>query len=96
MLAGKFYNEDVDTYAFGIVMYEIAVREYPYRKEKSEFRKRGGRKGATGELMKAISVGDVKPELRGHQACRRYHIGSAFQASGLLWQRSDSNEHRSD
>ena len=29
LLAGRRYDEDVDTYSLGIVLYEIAARELP-------------------------------------------------------------------
>ena len=30
LILGKRYNEDVDTFSFGAVLYEIAVRNIPY------------------------------------------------------------------
>ena len=33
LLLGKRYNEDVDTFSFGAVLYEIAVRDIPYGDE---------------------------------------------------------------
>ena len=38
VLGGRRYCEHVDTYSLGVVMFEIAVRAYPYAKRLREFK----------------------------------------------------------
>lgn len=72
LLAGKRYNEDVDTYSFGIVMYEVAVRELPY----ADLRKKKGNKI---KMMQEIAKGFRRPELEGHEGCRKHGVGLLFR-----------------
>ena len=73
LLSGKRYCEDVDTYALGIVLLEISMRELPYGKERRAFKARGG-KGRDANLMIGISKGLIRPELYNIK-CRTYGIG---------------------
>ena len=55
ILRGKRYNESVDVWSFGILLYEIMVKELPYRKERDAYAKKGGR----GMDMNLINVGGL-------------------------------------
>ena len=76
---GKRYNEDVDTFSFGAVLYEIAVRDIPYGDEISKFKKQK-RGGMARKLMREVADGDRKPTLddRGVE-CRKYGVGGVFK-----------------
>ena len=78
ILAGKRYDEDVDTYSFGVVLFEIAAARLPYAREREMYKKRGGR-GMNMELMRGISKGLRKPELAGEAGCKRFCVGGAFK-----------------
>ena len=80
LLGGKRYAEDVDTYSFGIVLYEIACRDWPYRSERKAFRDSGG-KGFDWKLMNKISAGKCRARLNGDagRACAEYGIGRLFK-----------------
>lgn len=75
LLAGKRYCEDVDTYSFGVLLYEVATRDLPYPRERAAFLKKGG-KGMDFNLMKSIAAG-LTPRLDG-KVCRRYDVPQAF------------------
>ena len=76
---GKRYNEDVDTYSFGAVLYEIVVRNIPYGDEIAEFKKRGAKK-----LMREVAHGERKPTLDGRVECMRYGVGGVFKKRALF------------
>ena len=77
LLAGKRYSEDVDTYSLGIVMFEIAMRTWPYTDEILKFKKSGG-KGINRSMMQKISLGYLEPELD-DRVCKGYGVGGAFK-----------------
>ena len=77
LLAGKRYCEDVDTYSFGVVLYEVAARELPYL-QKMKASKASGEKGLKPKIMSDIAQGRLRPELE-QDVCRRYGIGSKFK-----------------
>ena len=52
MLAATRYDESVDTYSFGVVLYEIRMQRYPFRRHKTQ-----GGKGLDMRLAKGISSG---------------------------------------
>ena len=78
LLAGKRYNEDVDTYSFGIVLSEIAAARLPYAKERQAYRDSGG-KGVNMKMMREISQGLLKPKLESKQ----FRSGLAFKKRRL-------------
>ena len=75
---GKRYNEDVDTFSFGAVLYEIAVRNVPYGDEIAEFKKQK-RAGGSKKIMREVANGERKPTLDGRVECRKYGVGGAFK-----------------
>ena len=76
---GKRYNEDVDTFSFGAVLYEIAVRDVPYGDDIAKFKKQKGGGGAK-KLMREVANGDRKPLLDGRRIeCRKYGVGGVFK-----------------
>ena len=77
LLAGKRYCEDVDTYSFGVVLYEIAVRQLPYWDEIQAYKAKGG-KGMKAGLMRSISKGDTRPELD-PLVCGTFRISGPFK-----------------
>ena len=91
---GKRYNEDVDTFSFGAVLYEIAVRDIPYGDEIAEFKKRKLR-GIPKKLMGEVASGARKPVLdRRRLECRKYGVGGVFKnrrsftiCNALFWMR---------
>ena len=80
---GKRYNEDVDTFSFGAVLYEIAVRNVPYGDEIAELKKQK-RGGGVKKLMREVATGARRPELAGVKGLRKFHVGSAFKNCGLM------------
>ena len=83
LLAGKRYCEDVDTYSFGAVLYEIAVRELPYEADMAKLKTQHGKKGAA-MMMREVAAGRRRPELAGKaRECRKYGIGGAFKKRKL-------------
>ena len=64
VLGGRRYCEHVDTYSLGVVMFEIAVRAYPYAKRLREFKSQGG-KGMDMQLMRGIADGKRRIQLEG-------------------------------
>ena len=75
---GKRYNEDVDTFSFGAVLYEIAVRNVPYGDEIAEFKKQK-RAGGPKKIMREVAHGERKPTLDGRVECRKYGVGGVFK-----------------
>ena len=75
---GKRYNEDVDTFSFGAVLYEIAVRNVPYGDEIAEFKKQK-RAGGSKKIMREVAHGERKPTLDGRVECRKYGVGGTFK-----------------
>ena len=82
LLAGKRYSEDVDTYSFGVVLFEIAAARLPYAKERQAYTESGG-KGINMKMMREISKGFIKPELSGEPGLRRFHVPGAFKKRKL-------------
>ena len=80
---GKRYNEDVDTFSFGAVLYEIAVRNVPYGDEITVLKKQK-RGGGVKKLMREVATGARRPELAGVKGLRNFHVGSAFKKRGLM------------
>ena len=78
LLAGKRYNEDVDTYSFGVVLFEIAACRLPYARQREVYKNKGG-KGIDMKMMREISLGLLKPELAGEAQCKRFRVGGAFR-----------------
>ena len=78
LLAGKRYNEDVDAYSFGVVLFEIAACRLPYAREREAYKVKGG-KGVDMKMMRKISKGQLKPELAGEAQCKRFRVGGAFR-----------------
>ncbi len=78
LLAGKRYNEDVDAYSFGVVLFEIAACRLPYARRREVYKKKGG-KGLDMKMMREISLGLLKPELAGEIQCKRFRVGGAFK-----------------
>ena len=62
VLAGKRYSSSADVYSFGVVIYEILMRHLPYRKEREDFIRRGG-KGMNMQLGRAMANGDTRIEI---------------------------------
>ena len=83
LLLGKRYNEDVDTFSFGAVLYEIAVRNVPYGDEIAELKKKK-RAGGAKKIMREVSYGERKPTLDGRVECRKYGVGGVFKKRVLL------------
>ena len=77
LLAGKRYCEDVDTYALGIVMLEVATRQLPYAQARKAFAKSGG-KGVNPTMMQEIAKGYRKPQLD-PLACKRHRVGGTLK-----------------
>ena len=77
LLAGRRYCERVDTYALGVVLYEIATREFPYAHErKVHSGKHGSAKGRK-ELMQKITDGKLRPRIN-PQVRKKMRIGDHF------------------
>ena len=83
LLLGKRYNEDVDTFSFGAVLYEIAVRNIPYGEEIAEFKKQK-RAGGSKKIMREVAHGERKPTLDGRAECRKYRVGGSFKKRALF------------
>ena len=73
LLRGERYDEMVDIFSFGIVLYEIATRKLPY----SERRKTYQGKHLDRQMMKDIANGRLTPTLE-PKTRRRYRIGRGF------------------
>ena len=87
ILMGKPYCEDVDVFSFGVVLYEVVAKRWPYE----ELRK----KTPSQELMKSIGIGLVKPELTDEE-CERAGAGRELRsASSFLFQISRVASHNS-
>ena len=78
LLSGKRYNEDVDTYSFGVVLYEIAVRELPFEEE-IRILSSSGDKGIKGKLMRGIADGTRRIKIGGKRGQRRFRVGRSFR-----------------
>ena len=83
LLLGKRYNEDVDTFSFGVVLYEIAVRDIPYGDEIAKFKKQK-RAGGSKKMMREVAYGDRKPTLDGRVECRKYGVPGSFKKRALF------------
>ena len=75
LLSGKRFREYADTFSFGIVLYEIAVRHVPYEALVQGKKKRG----FVMELAKKVGRGKLRPKLEGDPACKKYGIGGSFR-----------------
>ena len=73
----------MDTFSFGAVLYEIAVRNVPYGDEIAELKKQK-RGGGAKKLMREVATGARRPELAGVKGLRNFHVGSVFKKRGLL------------
>ena len=84
LLAGKRFREHIDTYSFGVVLYEIVVRHTPY---KGEARFKGKGKAGAMSLASKVSKGELRPVLEDDPACEKYGVGGAFRRRGfwLSW-----------
>ena len=79
ILLGKRYNELVDTYSLGIVLFEIATRALPYRKRIAKYKAEGG-KGMDRRLFREIGLGTERPDLEAEQdACEKHGVGLGFK-----------------
>lgn len=80
LLAGKRYCEDVDTYSFGIVLFEIAMRELPYRREISILEEKyRNKKNTVDNLLRGVAKGTYLPALDA-KTCRKHgNVGRAFR-----------------
>ena len=84
LLAGKRYCQDVDTFSFGAVMYEIAMRELPYHSDILKNQKKGGGKKPMQKMMKEISTGNRRPHLDDKpRECRKFGVGRFFKKREL-------------
>ena len=82
LLAGKRFREHVDTYSFGVVLYEIAVRHTPYKGQAASHGK--GKRGVM-NLAKKVAKGELRPVLEGDPACKKYGVGGAFKRRELAF-----------
>ena len=80
VLKGMRYTEDVDVYALGVVMIEIAIKSLPYL---AQFKKTGGSRD---KLMRAIALGEIKPQMG-----RKTKVGTRYRK---LFKRATSYEPR--
>ena len=79
ILAGKRFGKEVDVFSFGVVLFEIAVRELPYADERLKYKRAGG-KGLDRKMLKDIGRGKVRPSLAKRDAtCKRYGVGRAYR-----------------
>ena len=78
LLSGKRYNEDVDTYSFGVVLYEIAVRELPFEEE-LRILSESGAKGIKGKIMRSIADGTRRIKIGGKRGQKRLRVGRSFR-----------------
>ena len=83
LLSGKRFREHADTFSFGVVLYEIAVRHVPYEDLIKGKKKKG--RGFVMELARKVGRGELRPKLEGEPACKKYAIGGAFRRRGLSW-----------
>ena len=81
LLSGKRFREHADTFSFGVVLYEIAVRHVPYEALMQD--KKG--RGFVMKLAKKVGRGELRPKLEGDPACKKYGIGAAFRRRGFLF-----------
>ena len=90
LLSGRRYDESVDVYSFGCVLFEIVVRHQPWDREleasKAQLQKSGSGSTSIGsrarvakDLMREIAKG--KRQLRlGHRAeCKHHDVGAAYK-----------------
>ena len=64
LLSGKRYEEDIDTFSFGVLMYEIVARAYPYEQDIEAYgSKNPGHNKAVfaKKLMKEVADGELGP-----------------------------------
>ena len=73
ILAGKRYCEDVDTYSFGVIMYEVATRKLPYHERIADWRRNGG-KGMDRSMLRGIASGLIALELSA-SSCKEFGVG---------------------
>ena len=72
----------MDTYSFGVVLFEIATCTLPYAKERQDYKNSGG-KGVNPKLMREIATGGRRPELAGIKGLRNFHVGGVFKKRGF-------------
>ena len=73
----------MDTFSFGAVLYEIAVRNIPYGDEIAEFKKQK-RGGGAKKLMREVAHGERKPTLDGRVECRKYGVPGSLKKRALF------------
>ena len=84
MIAGKRFTEHVDIFSFGLVLYEISMRQAPYHKVREEFKANGG-KGFNRKMFINIATGKLREEIRGSDVrCKQYGVSKAFRKRELL------------
>ena len=70
-------------------MFEIAMRQLPYAKERNQHVQRGD-KGMNRAMLKQISAGLLQPELNG-SVCARHRVPGSFKKREfvrVLWSRA--------
>ena len=78
LLAGERYCEDVDTYSFGVVMYEVATRQLPYMGRIVSKGRKSERQKMAMRLMQDIAKGKERIGLD-VQICKRHGVGQGFK-----------------
>ena len=68
----------MDTYSFGIVLFEIAAGRLPYATHIDAAEARAV-KNFIPKLLRDISLGKIKPELAGESGLRRFHVSGKFK-----------------
>ena len=91
LLAGKRYCEDVDTFSFGVVLFEIAAKQLPYGIERGAHKKAAGNSHFQ-QLLRKIAVGDIKIELKS-RFCRKHGVPGSFVKRMFVFTWKDFSEN---